>query len=63
MLIFEFKDGSIVNLLTMEGLLINDGRYFLVCQSGNKYELDKEEFDMIKEAFANKLEGIPTLGE
>ena len=58
MLIFEFENGSIVNLLTMEALLSENGRYFLVCQSGNKYELTKEEFDMIKDTFKQKLENV-----
>jgi hypothetical protein len=58
MLIFEFENGSIVNLLTMEALLAEQGRYFLVCQSGNKYELNKEEFDMIKTTFKSKLENV-----
>ena len=63
MLIFEFKDGSIVNLLTMESLLKQNGNFYLVCQSGNKYELSEEEFEMIKTAFASKLEEIPAQGE
>ena len=58
MLIFEFENGSIVNLLTMEALLSENGRYFLVCQSGNRYELNKEEFDMIKDTFKQKLENV-----
>ena len=58
MLIFEFKDGSIVNLLTMEALLVELGKYYLVCQSGNRYELTEEEFDLIKNSFKQKLENI-----
>ena len=44
MLIFEFENGSIVNLLTMEALLSENGRYFLVCQSGNRYELTEGRY-------------------
>jgi hypothetical protein len=40
----------------MEALLADQGRYFLVCQSGNKYELTEEEFNIIKESFKQKLE-------
>jgi hypothetical protein len=58
MLIFEFTNGSIVNLLTMEALLSENGRYFLVCQSGNKYELTEEEFSIIKETFRRKLDNV-----
>lgn len=58
MLIFEFENGSIVNLLTMEALLSENGRYFLVCQSGNRYELTEEEFNIIKETFKQKLENV-----
>ena len=58
MLIFEFENGSIVNLLTMEALLSENGRYFLVCQSGNKYELTEEEFSIIKETFRRKLDNV-----
>lgn len=56
MLIFEFNNGSIVNLLTFESLLNNgDGTYTLVCQSGTSYDLNKGEFDTIKEIFAKKF--------
>lgn len=58
MLIFEFENGSIVNLLTMEALLSENGRYFLVCQSGNRYELTEEEFNIIKDTFKQKLENV-----
>lgn len=58
MLIFEFDNGSIVNLLTMEALLSENGRYFLVCQSGNRYELTEEEFNIIKDTFKQKLENV-----
>ena len=58
MLIFEFENGSIVNLLTMEALLSENGRYFLVCQSGNKYELTEEEFNIVKDTFKKKLENV-----
>lgn len=58
MLIFEFDNGSIVNLLTMEALLSENGRYFLVCQSGNRYELTGEEFNIIKDTFKQKLENV-----
>ena len=58
MLIFEFEKRSIVNLLTMEALLSENGRYFLVCQSGNRYELTEEEFNIIKETFKQKLENV-----
>lgn len=58
MLIFEFENGSIVNLLTMEALLSENGRYFLVCQSGNRYELTEEEFSIIKDTFKQKLENV-----
>ena len=58
MLIFEFENGSIVNLLTMEALLSENGRYFLVCQSGNRYELTEEEFNIIKNTFKQKLENV-----
>jgi hypothetical protein len=58
MLIFEFENGSIVNLLTMEALLSENGRYFLVCQSGNRYELTEEEFNIVKDTFKQKLENV-----
>lgn len=58
MLIFEFENGSIVNLLTMEALLSENGRYFLVCQSGNRYELTEEEFNIVKDTFKKKLENV-----
>lgn len=58
MLIFEFENGSIVNLLTMEALLSENGRYFLVCQSGNRYELTEEEFNIIKDTFKQRLENV-----
>ena len=58
MLIFEFENGSIVNLLTMEALLSENGRYLLVCQSGNRYELTEEEFNIIKDTFKQKLENV-----
>ena len=58
MLIFEFENGSIVNLLTMEALLSENGRYFLVCQSGKRYELTEEEFNIIKDTFKQKLENV-----
>ena len=58
MLIFEFENGSIVNLLTMEALLSENGRYFLICQSGNRYELTEEEFNIIKDTFKQKLENV-----
>ena len=59
MLIFEFENGSIVNLLTMEALLNEGNRYFLVCQSGNKYELTADEFTIIKDSFKKKLSDVP----
>lgn len=58
MLIFEFENGSIVNLLTMEALLSENERYFLVCQSGNRYELTEEEFNIVKDTFKQKLENV-----
>lgn len=56
MLIFEFENGSIVNLLTMESLMCNENSYLMVCQSGTKYELNKNEFDTIKGILKEKLE-------
>ena len=53
MLIFEFENGSIVNLLTMEALLSENGRYFLVCQSGNRYELTEEEYEVLIQELQN----------
>lgn len=58
MLIFEFGNGSIVNLLTFESLTVMGDRYFLTCQSGTKYELSKEEFIKIKQTFKEKLTKI-----
>ena len=58
MLIFEFENGSIVNLLTMEALLSEHGRYFLVCQSGNRYELTEDESNIVKDTFKKKLENV-----
>ncbi len=56
MLIFEFANGSIVNLLTMESIM-TDGKIFrMTCQSGSKYDLTEEEFLTIKELFKEKLE-------
>jgi hypothetical protein len=40
----------------MEALLVELGKYYLVCQSGNRYELTEEEFDLIKNSFKQKLE-------
>lgn len=60
MAIFELKNGSLVNILTLEALLSIDGKYYLICQSGNKYELDKEEFDFIKKSLQEK---VPTINE
>lgn len=56
MLIFEFKNGSIVNLMTMESLICDDNKYYMVCLSGSKYSLTKEEFDVIKETFRKQTE-------
>lgn len=56
MLIFEFANGSIVNLLTLESLMTDGNRYWLTCQSGTKYELSEGEFMTIKEIFKEKLQ-------
>ena len=55
MFIFEFENGSIVNLLSMESLLVDGNKYYLICLSGTKYELTEEEFNIIKTTFKNKL--------
>ena len=44
MLIFEFANGSIVNLLTLESLMTDGSSYWMVCQSGSKYCLCEGEF-------------------
>lgn len=56
MLIFEFLNGSIVNLLTMESLCTDGTKYWLTCQSGSRYDLSKEEFETIKEIFKEQLQ-------
>lgn len=56
MLIFEFENGSIVNLLTIESLLTNGQEYWMICQSGSKYSLTEGEFETIKAIFKEKLE-------
>ena len=56
MLIFEFSNGSIVNLLTLESLMTDGDRYWLTCQSATKYELSEGEFMTIKEIFKEKLQ-------
>lgn len=39
----------------MESLLVDGNKYYLICQSGTKYELTEEEFNVIKTTFKNKL--------
>lgn len=57
MLIFEFENGSIINLLTFESLLdLGEGKYRLTCQSGTRYELTEGEFNTIKEIFREKVQ-------
>lgn len=56
MLIFEFLDGSIVNLLTMESLCTDGSKYWLTCTSGTRYDLTAEEFATIKDIFKEKLQ-------
>lgn len=56
MLIFEFENGSIVNLLTLESILVDGDTYVMICQSGTKYSLTEGEFNTIKEIFKEKLE-------
>lgn len=55
MIIYEFSDGSIVNLMAFESLTVNSGRFHLTTVSGTKYEISKEEFIQLKELLKRML--------
>lgn len=54
MVLFEFNNGSVINLLTVESLIKNGDKYYFNSISGNKYELSEQEFLDIKDILLNK---------
>lgn len=55
MLIFEFENGSIVNLLTFESLTIINNVHYLNTISGKTYEITLDEFNAIKTIIRDSL--------